>query len=168
LLGVASQVEPNGKGRNARLEQAGVHLDKSVKLLLEAGQQDHLPRGFLARAALRRVRGDFDAAKTDLKEAESIAKRSSMLPFQVDASLERCRWHLAQDDKGAARAALVHAKELVKQTEVLYVPHLPTWKGGKPLEYEGVRYDNVFKEDEIVGYHRRNPEIAVLERALEG
>ena len=151
---------------SAALEQAAQHLDQSVSLLRQAGTTHHLPRGLLARTALRRVCGDFAAAESDLGEAESIAERGSMLLYQIDAALERCRWWLAQGDTPSAREALDRARELVRATEQPYVPHVPTWDGWKPLEYEGVRYDNVFAEGEIVGYHRHDAEIERLGRAL--
>ncbi len=81
-----------------------------------------------------------------------------MLIFQIDAAIERCRLHLAMGKHGAARESLELAKELVKKTEMPYEPQIPDWDEWEPPSYVGV-----FQEGEIVGYHRRNPEIAVLE-----
>ena len=154
------------KGRCSILDQAGHNLDKSIRLLREAEHQELIVRGLLSKVAMQRVLGDISAINVVLSEAETIAERSSMLLFQVDAAIERCRWHLAQGDRKSARELLEYAKALVKKTERPYVPHVPMWAGWRPLVYEGVRYDNVFKEGEIVGYHRRNPEIAALGREL--
>ena len=71
-----------------------------------------------------------------------------------------------QGDIVAAREALERAKGLIRKTERPYEPHTPAWDGWEPLEYEGVRYDNVSKKGEIVGYHRRNEQIQALEAEL--
>ena len=44
-----------------------------------------------------------------------------------------------------------------------YEPHVPDWPEWEPPEYIGV-----FKKGDIVGYHRRDPEIEQLEKALGG
>ena len=60
------------------------------------------------------------------------------------------------------RQALAEAQALVKKTEKPYEPHVPDWDEWEPLEYV-----NVIGKGEIVGYHRRNDEIAALDEALE-
>jgi hypothetical protein len=59
--------------------------------LLEAGQQDDLPRGLLARAAFYRIVGDFANAREDLREAQEIAERGTMGLWLVDYHLEAAR-----------------------------------------------------------------------------
>ncbi len=158
----------------ALLQQATHHLNQSVSLLRQGGRQDHLPRSLLARAALWRVSSQLiidnsqltqedylEKAHRDLTEVEQIAGRSNMLIFQIEAALERCRLALTLDDKAQARTKLDEAKALVKQTERPYEAHVPTWDEWEPPEYIGV-----FKEGEIVGYHRRNGEIADLEKQI--
>ena len=160
LEALLQSATPNSQ---SALEQAEHHLNGSVSFLRQAGDQDELPRGLLARAALRRVQERFDSAERDLAEAESIAERGSMLIWQIDAAIELCRLHLARDERDAARESLELAKGLVKKTEKPYEPHIPDWDEWEPPDYVGV-----FQEGEIVGYHRRNPEIADLEKVLEG
>ncbi|MEM7795567.1 MAG: hypothetical protein AAF579_14090 [Cyanobacteria bacterium P01_C01_bin.118] len=163
------------------LKQATHHLNQSVSLLRQAGQQILLPLGLLARAALWRASYELvinnaqliidnsqltqedclEKAHRDLTEVEQIAGRSGMLIHQIEAALERCRLALAVDDKAQARTKLDEAKALIKQTERPYVPHVPTWDEWEPPEYVGV-----FKKGEIVGYHRRNGEIAELEERI--
>ena len=46
-----------------------MHLDRAVDGLRQAGTQDHVPRGLLARAELRRAKGDYDGVGRDLEEA---------------------------------------------------------------------------------------------------
>ena len=174
LAGQVSRVEgrmPEGEV----LTQAEKHLDESVSLLRRAGTQHHLPRGLLARAALWRIRRElergrqresgkvhFERAKRNLDEVDQIAGRSGMLIWQIEAALERCRLLLALGDRDGARGKLDEAQALVKRTEKPYEPHVPNWD-----EWEPPEYFRVFKEGETVGYHRRNPEIAALEEALE-
>ncbi len=158
----------------ALLQQATHHLNQSISLLRKSGNQDHVPRGLLARAALWRVNSQLiidnsqltkedylKKANRDLTEVEQIADRSNMLIFQIEAALERCRLALTLGDKAQARTKLHEAKALVKQTERPYEPHIPTWDDWDPPEYIGV-----FKGGEIVGYHRRNGEITELEKQI--
>ena len=151
------------------LTQAETHLTEAVSLLRQAGQQQELPRGLLARAALHRVKFQMtnDAsqianAERDLDEAEQIAGRGGMLIWQIEAALERCRLALACGNRDGARRKLDEAKALVKKTEKLYEPHQPDWDEWQPPEYVGV-----FREGEIVGYHRRNADIDALENELK-
>jgi exonuclease VII small subunit len=92
------------------------HLDRAVDGLREAGQEDDLPRGLLARAALRRVDADHAGASADLTEALEIADRGSMLLHQCDAHLEWTLLHLATHHDADARRHLAIAKGLVEQT----------------------------------------------------
>ncbi len=57
------------------LVNAATHLDQAVGFLRKAGNQDHLQRGLLARAAFLREQGQFDAARRDLDEAMELAER---------------------------------------------------------------------------------------------
>ncbi len=89
------------------------HINDAVDGLRQAGQQQELPRGLLARAALYRVRGEFERARRDLDEAMSIAERGQMGLFQVDAHLGYARLYLATADEPEARERLGTAKEMV-------------------------------------------------------
>ena len=133
-----------------------------------------MPRGLLARAVLWRVYGErargrkvdaekeyFERAERDLGEVEQIAGRSGMLIWQIEAALERCRLALTRGHHDEARRKLGEAQALVKKTEKPYEPHVPDWDEWEPPEYVGI-----FRKGEIVGYHRRNDEIAALDEAL--
>ncbi|MDH3602884.1 MAG: hypothetical protein OEU26_25000, partial [Candidatus Tectomicrobia bacterium] len=146
---------------SSEMELAEHHLNESLSFLRQAGHQGYLPCGLLARAAFARVQERFDDAEHDLAEAEAIAERGSMLLWQIDAAIERCRLHVAQGDRKAARESLERAKQLIQQTEKPYQPHEPDWPDWEPPSYV-----NIFKPGEIVGYHRRNPDIDELEAAL--
>jgi len=60
------------------LQQAGEWLDQAVAGLRAAGQQQYLPLGLLARAALFRHTHDFARARQDLQEVFDIAEPSGM------------------------------------------------------------------------------------------
>ena len=106
--------------------------------------------------------GDWlQQADRDLTEVEQIATRSGMLPFLIDAALERCRLALVQGNPDQARAKLAEAKALVRRTEAPYEPHIPDWADWRSPEYIGA-----IQPGEIVGYHRRNGEIAELTQIL--
>jgi hypothetical protein len=107
--------------RLSALDSAEQHLNESVSLLRQSGQQDYLPLGLLHRAALWRAFGEgetgrggdkeigrggdrqqeyFERAERDLAEAESIAARGSMFIWQIEAALERTRLCLAMSQVG--------------------------------------------------------------------
>jgi hypothetical protein len=79
--------------------QAATHLDQAVDGLRAAGMQDELPRGLMARAALRRATGDIDWARADLDEAEAIAARGDIRLHQADCHLEYARLYLATGEE---------------------------------------------------------------------
>jgi tetratricopeptide (TPR) repeat protein len=105
-----------GDDRTAGLAQSSETLDRSVDSLRRAGQEDQLPHGLLARAALRRLRTDFPGAAADLTEALEIAERGPMRLFECDAHLEWARLCRDQGDLAAAREHLARARALVHQT----------------------------------------------------
>lgn len=114
------------------LDLAARHLGQAVDGMRRAGTEDQLPRGLLARAALRRVQGDAVNAAADLDEVFEIAERGGMRLFACDAHLESARLALSTGDPTAAREHLAKARALVEAT----------------------------------GYHRRDPEVAALVKAL--
>ncbi len=103
----------------------------------------------------------FARSERDLDEAESIAERGSMLIWQIEAALERARLALVLGDREQAKSKLDEARELIRQTEKPYEPHVSDWDDWEPPEYVGV-----FQKGEIIGYHCRNHEIETLQRQL--
>ncbi len=153
---------------NIIFEKAVRHLNQAVSLLRQAGQRQELPRGLLQRAALWRtvlqVTGEttkIELVQRDLAEAETIAKRGSMRIFQIEAALERTRLALALTDISQAREKLAEARALIKKTEKPYEPHQPDWKDWQAPDYVGT-----IEKGEIVGYHRRNAEIAAIKAQI--
>jgi hypothetical protein len=98
------------------LAQATESLGLAVGGLRGAGREDHLPRGLLARAALRRFCSDFPGASADLTEALEIAERDSLRLHECDAHLEWARLCRDQGDLDGARRHVTRARELVNGT----------------------------------------------------
>jgi tetratricopeptide (TPR) repeat protein len=123
-------------GRACLLEgdsgEAQSHLDEAVSGLRQAGRQDYLPHGLLARASLHRLKRDFAHAQRDLDEALLIATRGSMRLHEADCHLEQARLSLATGDLARASASLAAGRKIVQET----------------------------------GYHRRDAEVAELEKQL--
>jgi tetratricopeptide (TPR) repeat protein len=96
--------------------EARTQLDQAVDGLRQAGDQEMVVRGLLARAALFLETGDFPPARRDLEEAMRVAKRCGMRLFQCDAHLEYARLALAEGDREQARKDLAEARRLVEDT----------------------------------------------------
>ena len=99
--------------RPSSIVSAASELDQAVTGLRQAGTQDHIPRGLLARAALRRVTADFDRARHDLDEALVIATRGGMRLHEADCHLEYARLFVAMGDAAQAREHFAVAKRMV-------------------------------------------------------
>ncbi len=85
------------KDGNRDFHRAAAYLDRAVEGLREYGSQQHLPRGFLARAACYRLQGLFTRAREDLQEAKEIAEQGEMKLHLVDYHLEAGRLCLAEN-----------------------------------------------------------------------
>ena len=133
-LGLALTAAPTapGEDRATGLAQAAEALDWAVNGLRRAGREDHLPRGLLARAALRRFRCDFTGATADLTEALEIAERGPMRLHECDAHLEWARLCRAQGDADAARRHVARARVLVEETEYGRRGRAVGWLAGVP------------------------------------
>jgi hypothetical protein len=109
------QATPSQKAE-AKFARVAEHLDRAVEGLRQAGTEDYLPRGLLARGASRRLRGDPSGAKADLDEALEIAERGSMRLIICDAHLEWARLCLQQRNTDAARGHVAKARKIVNET----------------------------------------------------
>ncbi|NQE44451.1 hypothetical protein C5S31_00330 [ANME-1 cluster archaeon GoMg2] len=95
--------------------QAKEHLNQAVDGLRQAGVQEFIIRGLLARAELYRTQGEFDKTQHDLDEAMTIAERGEMGLHQADCHLEYARLYLAMKDEDRARAHQAIAREMIGQ-----------------------------------------------------
>jgi tetratricopeptide (TPR) repeat protein len=140
-------------------------LDQAVASLRAAGDQDMLPLGFLARAALQgdtsNPNHEFIRAHQDLQEVHDIAEPSGMRLHLTDYHLEMARLLIAE--KGNP-------------------PQSPFFKGGSPgsdvvvippLEKGGPGgisvQEHVAKAEKLIeetGYKRRLPELQELQQII--
>ena len=109
---LAGKGEQRGLGGSGR---AAAELDQAVTGLRQAGAQEFIVRGLLARAGLRRVTADFERARCDLDEALLIATRGGMRLHQADCRLEYGRLSLATGDSAGAREHCAVARRLVAE-----------------------------------------------------
>jgi hypothetical protein len=114
-LGRACLLEALHEGK-PDLAEAESHLDQAVTGLHQAGQQNYLPLGLLARAELRRHQPDFPGAQRDLDEALLIATRGGMRLHETDCHLEQARLSLARGDVARARDSVAAASDLIEKT----------------------------------------------------
>jgi len=97
----------------ALLADAAAHLHQAVDGLRQAGTQECVPRGLLARAELHRVQDAFVQAQRDLDEAMTIATRGEMGLHQADGHLAYARLYLAMGETTMARESLTTARAMV-------------------------------------------------------
>ncbi len=107
-----------GRGRG----DAATYLNRAVNGLRQAGDQEFIVRGLLARAEFHRIAGALDKAQRDLDEAFSIATRGGMRLFEADCHLEYVRLYLAQV---SLRGAGFATKQSPGNTEIASQKSLP-------------------------------------------
>jgi tetratricopeptide (TPR) repeat protein len=105
-----SQYEPSHS-----FAESATYLNRAMDGLRQAGTQDHLPRGLLARAEYYRLTGALDKAKRDLDEAFTVATRSRMGLHLADCHLEYARLNLAKGEKDEAQKNAKIAKEMIRK-----------------------------------------------------
>jgi tetratricopeptide (TPR) repeat protein len=113
-LGRAWLLQARREGGRAT-SQAAEFLQRAVDGLRQSGRMDHLPRGLLARAELRRVRGEYERARTDLDEAQRLAERSEMGLHLADCHLGWARLRIATGERAQAREHWATAKAMVER-----------------------------------------------------
>jgi hypothetical protein len=146
---------------NWHTRDAADNLNEAVERLRTSGQNDHFSRGFIARAAFRRVIGDWKGAARDLDEAHEIAEPGPMRLLLCDIALEGARLALAQREGFAPLNGLVATSPPP--------PALPHADVAAALKDEGQRQLDVARK--LVaecGYHRRDEELAELDAVIGG
>lgn len=138
-LGRAHLLQSQHEPNHSFTESANF-LNLAVNGLRQAGTMDHLPRGLLARAELHRVTGALDKAKRDLDEAFAIATRGGMGLHLADCHLEYARLHVETFKRSNVQTEIEQAREDLKTAKEMI---------------------------EKMGYHRRDKEVAELEKQLQ-
>ena len=140
---------------------AGDTIQKAVELLQAAADRAWVPRGLIARAAFRRVAGDFDGARRDLDEVEEIAEPGPMRLHLCDIALERARIALARREAFAPLNALVDPSPPP--------PASPdAAEAARLLKEARKELDAARKLIADCGYHRRDAELAELDAVAGG
>ncbi len=153
--------QPRATTAHEEARAAAAWLAQALDAFRAAGQLDDVPRGHLARAALRRSVGDWDGAARDLDEVEEIAEPGPMRLFLCDMALERARLAFARI------AAFAPLNGLIDDS-----PPQPAQPG--PEERAKLAEDvrvNLATARELIercGYHRRDEELAELEAVRDG
>lgn len=91
------------------------YLNHAIEGLRQAGDQEYITCGLLARVELYRARGDPWSAKHDLDEAMSLAEYGGMGLYQADCHLKYARLHLSMAEKNKARESLNLAKRMIEK-----------------------------------------------------
>lgn len=112
--------------------KAAEHLDQAVEGLRRASQEQYLPSGILARAALRRFRKDWPGAEADLSEALEIAERGLMRLHECDAHLEWARLCRTRGDRAGQQEHVARARKLVEETGYLRRMREVEWLEANP------------------------------------
>jgi tetratricopeptide (TPR) repeat protein len=131
-LGLAL-TSPSGEEAKSDLADAAKHLSHAVEDLRRAGRENHLPRGLLARSALRRFQGDLAGAEADLSEALEIAERGSMRLHECDAHLEWARLCRQHGDRAGLDRHVARARRLVEETGYGRRRREVEWLEGNPV-----------------------------------
>ena len=101
---------PSPEPASVDVDAASARFDEAVAGLRGAGQNGHVARGLIARAAFRRSIGDWGGAARDLDEAHEFAEPGPMRLFLCDIALERARLALARREAFAPLSGLAGAQ----------------------------------------------------------
>jgi tetratricopeptide (TPR) repeat protein len=113
-LGRAGMKQAINEGRD--FTRAAEHLDRAVQGLREAGAQEFLVKGLLARAGCYRRQKQFSKAWDDLNEALEIAESGSMKLHLVDYHLEAGRLCEVEGKHDQARTHFETAGKMIGET----------------------------------------------------
>ncbi len=127
------------------------YFNQAVDGLRQAGSQDYLPLGLLARANVFRLKNDFISSWADLDEVEEIAEYGQMRLYLTDYHLEACRNIQAQIADNSCFEIIENGEILTltkKEMRAKFTLHL---KEAERLVQKA-------------GYHRRDEEVEGLNK----
>lgn len=138
------------------------YFNESISHLCAAGNQDHIPRGLLARAAFYRAQGNYTDASHDLAEVLEIAEPSQMRLHLTDYHLEMARLLLAKARSfNEPLLGEGSVTSMMTGQEHLFASKQGVKKG--EFHYHVTKADHLINE---TGYHRRDKELAELKAQL--
>ncbi len=141
-------IELNTKSSN--FKETTYYLNQAGDSLRKAGDQEFIPLGLLARAALFRHQRKFRAAWEDLDEVWEIASYSGMRLHLTDYHLEAARLVQTQLEDGGNRfEVMVDGEVLAMSREEMQVRFQVHLEAAETLVEE-------------TGYHRRDEEVRSL------
>jgi len=173
-LGRAYLMQAQKNGKDDDFSQTAEHLNDAVKYLRMSGRQGALPQGFVARAELYRVRGEFEQARGDLEEAMFIATRIGMGLHQADCHLEYTRLYLAMGEKDKARDSLATAKEMIEEmgyhrrTPEIHLEYARLYLATGEKDKARESLASAKREVEEKGLHRWDRDVQELEEQIGG
>lgn len=162
-LARAARLEPHD-------EAAGLELfDRAVAALLESGANDHIPSGYLARAAYLRRAGRLEDAADDLAQVSDLARRGSMKLYLTDYHLESARLALAHIPDAPAEALIPLDPPPETQPPPDPKPRTaPLTQAERPRLEQAI--DHTHKAGVLIaeaGYHIRNRELTDLRDRID-
>ena len=137
-------------------KKAEKYVNQAVDGLREAGQQDSLPLGLLARATLLRHQKDFLKSWADLDEAREIAEYGQMKLHLTDYHLEAARVITAQVEESKTKGKFTIIEDSIE-------------KNVNGQEMDRLFKEHVDKAGELIGetgYHRRDEEFEELRKKV--
>ena len=159
LQSLASEASADFARDDART--AAARLEEAVQGLWASGELVWVTRGLLARAAYRRIAGDWDGAARDLDDAQEIAEPGPMRLYLCDCALERARIALARREAFAPLNGLLEPGPPP--------PALPDAAEAARLLAEACEeLDAARKLLADCGYHRRDEELGELDDVAAG
>ena len=159
-LGLAlesASFKPADHTRNARYR-----LNEAVDGLQASGQNFHIPRGLIARAAFQCSLGDWVGAARDLDEVEEVAELGPMKLYLCDMAIERARLAFAQIEAFAPLNGLLETDNPPSPS-----PH----RADEVAQLKSEAAKQLKTAADYIatcGYHRRDEELAELRTVLVG
>ncbi|MDI6784300.1 MAG: tetratricopeptide repeat protein, partial [bacterium] len=170
-LGRASLIQAQTE-KTGSFQKAAQFLDQAVQGLREADMQEFIVCGLLARAEINRLTKAFTDAWLDLEEAMEIAERGEMQLYLTDFHLEAARLFCAvgKATKTPKKAPVVQEffQALSESEELGIQAPIPSSDHEKIAMTKAREHFAIAKKMVTeMGYGRRYPEIAELEKLLK-
>ena len=160
-LALLGTVQRRVKTIGSHTYTACFRVDEAIDGLRSSGQNDHFPRGLLARSVFCRSVGDWNGAARELDEVREVAESGPMKLFLCEMALELARLSFAKIEAFAPLNGLTDdSPRKPVAPDAAEVPNLK----------EEARKQLAISADYIksCGYHRRDEELAELQAVLRG